>query len=66
MPAGCFLFFVMLLFMAEDPVFVILGCFAGLFYMLTPRAVYYSYPWDMPSMIFFTLSYLLWLKKRTA
>ena len=58
-----FLFFVMLLFMAEDPVFVIFACFAGLFYMLTPRAVYYAYPWDMPSMTFFTLGYLLWLKK---
>lgn len=59
-----FLFFAMLVFLVEDPIFIILGCFAGLFYMLTPRTSYYSYPWDMPSMLFFTLSYLLWLRKR--
>lgn len=59
-----FLFFVMLVFMVEDPAFIMLGCFAGLFYMLTPRANYYSYPWDIPSMTFFTLSYLLWVKRR--
>jgi len=62
--AWLFLFFVLLIFLLEDPVFVMLGCFAGLFYMLTPAANYYSYPWDMPSMMFFTLSYLCWLKKR--
>ena len=61
-----FLLFLILLFMAEDPVFVMFGCFAGLFYMLTPRAFYYSYPWDIPSMVFFTLSYLLWLRQKYA
>jgi len=58
-----FLFFVMIIFLVEDPVFVILACFAGLFYMLTPNAGYYSYPWDIPSMTFFTLNFLLWKKK---
>jgi hypothetical protein len=58
-----FAFFCMLILLVEDPVFVILGCFAGLFYMFTPRAEHYSYPWDMPSMTFFTLSYLLWIRK---
>ena len=58
-----FLFFVMIIFLAEDPVFVIVACFAGLFYMLTPNAGYYSYPWDIPSMTFFTLNFLLWKKK---
>ncbi len=64
--AWLFLLFLILLFMVEDPVFVMFGCFAGLFYMLTPRAFYYSYPWDIPSMVFFTLSYLLWLRQRYA
>lgn len=59
-----FLFFAMLVFLVEDPIFIMLGCFAGLFYMFTPLADHYSYPWDMPSMLFFTLSYLLWLRKR--
>jgi hypothetical protein len=58
-----FLFFVMIIFFVEDPVFVILACFAGLFYMLTPNSGYYSYPWDIPSMTFFTLNYLLWKRK---
>jgi hypothetical protein len=58
-----FVFFLTIIFLVEDPVFVILGCFAGLFYMLTPNAGYYAYPWDIPSMTFFTLNYLLWKRK---
>jgi hypothetical protein len=58
-----FLFFVMIVLLVEDPVFVILACFAGLFYMLTPKSGYYSYPWDIPSMTLFTLNYLLWKRK---
>jgi hypothetical protein len=59
-----FAFFVMLIFLVEDPIFVMFGCFAGLFYMFTPRAQHYSYPWDLPSMTFFMLSYLLWQRKK--
>lgn len=59
-----FLFFVMVLFLVEEPVFIILGCFGAMFYMFTPGAQYYFYPWDMPGMLFFTLNYLLWRRKR--
>lgn len=56
-------FFIMLLFLVDDPLFIIVACFAGMLYMFTPRANYYSYPWDMPGMVFFTLNYLLWRRK---
>jgi hypothetical protein len=58
-----FIFFLMLLFLVERPVFMILGCFAGIFYMYSPLANYYFYPWDFPSLTAFTLSCLLWQRK---
>ncbi len=58
-----FIFFLMLIFLADDPLFIITACFACMLYMFTPRANYYSYPWDIPGMTFFTLNYLLWRKK---
>ena len=62
--AWLFLFFVMLIFLVEDPLFVITACFACMLYMFTPKASYYAYPWDIPGMTFFTLNYLLWRRKR--
>jgi hypothetical protein len=62
--AWLFLFFLMLIFLVDDPLFIVTACFACMLYMFTPRANYYSYPWDLPGMIFFTLNYLLWRKKR--
>ena len=59
-----FIFFLMLIFLADDPLFVITACFACMLYMFTPKADFYSYPWDMPAMTFFTLNYLLWRKKQ--
>jgi hypothetical protein len=58
-----FIFFLMLIFLADDPLFIITACFACMLYMFTPRANYYCYPWDIPGMTFFTLNYLLWRKK---
>src|SRR5262249_4355043 len=57
-----FAFFMVLIFMVEDPLFAIVACFGCMFYMLTPKALLYSYPWDIPSMLLFTLNYLLWRK----
>ena len=62
--AWLLLFFLMLIFLADDPLFVIAACFAGMLYMFTPKASYYAYPWDIPGMTFFTLNYLLWRRKR--
>jgi hypothetical protein len=55
-----FAFFVMLVFLAADPLFAMVACFGCMFYMFTPKAFMYSYPWDIPSMLLFTLNYLLW------
>ncbi|HTQ52591.1 MAG TPA: hypothetical protein VMJ12_17925 [Candidatus Acidoferrales bacterium] len=58
-----FLFFAMLIFLVDDPLFVTTACFACMLYMFTPKASYYAYPWDIPGMTFFTLNYLLWRKR---
>jgi hypothetical protein len=58
-----FLFFAMLIFLVDDPLFAITACFACMLYMFTPKASYYAYPWDIPGMTFFTLNYLLWRRK---
>lgn len=55
-----FLFLAMLIFLVEDPLFMIVACFGCIFYMLTPKAALYCYPWDIPAMLFFTLNYFLW------
>ncbi|HMP81988.1 MAG TPA: hypothetical protein PKA41_04690 [Verrucomicrobiota bacterium] len=59
-----FLFFGMLVFLLKEPVFTILGIFAGMLYIFTPLAAHYFYPWDLPSVTAFTLSILLWQRKR--
>jgi hypothetical protein len=61
--AWLLLFFLMLIFLVDDPLFVMTACFACMLYMFTPKASYYAYPWDMPGMTFFTLNYLLWRRK---
>jgi hypothetical protein len=62
--AWLLLFFLMLIFLTDDPLFVITACFACMLYMFTPKTSYYAYPWDMPGMTFFTLNYFLWRRKR--
>jgi hypothetical protein len=57
------LFCVMIVFL-ENPVFIILGTFAGLIYMLTPEAAYYAYSWDMPSVTIFMVCFFLWQRKK--
>jgi len=56
------LLFVAILIFAPEPIFALLGCFAGLFYMLTPTSMGYSYPWDFPALFFFGLSFFLWMR----
>lgn len=57
-------FYLMLIWFFPNPLFLMFGIFAGLHYILTPAANYYLYPWDFPAMVFFTLNYLLWLRKK--
>jgi len=59
-----FAFFVVLIIFLENPLMVMFGTLAGMFYTLTPAAVYYSYAWDMPAIFFFTLGYFLWRQKQ--
>jgi hypothetical protein len=59
-----FLFFVVLIIFLQNPLLVMFGTLAGMFYTLTPAAVYYSYAWDMPAIFFFTLGYFLWRQKQ--
>ena len=57
------LIFTALLYLADHPLFVIPLVYAGMTYMLTPPDNVIITPWDLPSMIFWTISYLLWQKK---
>ncbi len=54
--------FSVLIAFEESPVFIVLAVFAGMMYYLTPPDNVVSYPWDMPSMFFFTLACLLWMR----
>ncbi len=58
--AWLLLLFVALVCFADHPIFIIPMVFAGLIYTLTPPDDITTYPWDMPSVFFFTLSFLLW------
>jgi len=58
------IFCTLIVYLKDKAPFIILGCFASLFYAMTPLAVHYHYPWDMPAMFFFTLCYLMWTKKQ--
>jgi hypothetical protein len=55
--------FVVLICLADNPLFVIPLVFAGMCYSLTPPDDVTIFPWDLPSMLFWTLSFLLWQRK---
>lgn len=57
------LIFAALICLADNPMFVIPLVFAGMCYSLTPPDDVTIYPWDMPSVFFFTLSFLLWQRR---
>lgn len=57
------LIFGVLICLADNPLFVIPLVFAGMCYSLTPPDDVTIYPWDMPSVFFFTLSFLLWQRR---
>ena len=57
------LIFATLICLADNPVFVIPFVFAGLCYSLTPPDAVTIFPWDLPSMFFWTLSFLLWQRR---
>ena len=58
--AWVLLTFTALVYLAERPLFVLPFVYAGLTYMLTPPESVIVTPWDLPSMFFWTLAYLLW------
>jgi len=55
-----FLIFVMLICLADNPVFVIPFVFAGMCCSFNSPGIATFYAWDLPAMFFFTLSCLLW------
>lgn len=57
------LIFTALIFLADNALFVIPLIFAGMIYVLTPPDDVIITPWDLPSMFFWTLSFLLWQRK---
>jgi hypothetical protein len=58
--AWLFLTFLMILWLVDNPLFVIALVFAGMGYAMTPPTQVTIFPWDMPSMFFWTLSFVLW------
>jgi len=61
--AWLLLIFGALIFLADNPLFVIPLVYAGMTYMLTPPDNVIITPWDLPSMFFWTVSYLFWQRK---
>jgi hypothetical protein len=61
--AWLLLIFAAFICLADNPVFVIPLVFAGMCYSLTPPDDVTIFPWDLPSMFFWTLSFLLWQRK---
>ncbi len=57
------LIFAAFICLADNPVFVIPLVFAGMCYSLTPPDDVTIFPWDLPSIFFWTLSFLLWQRK---
>lgn len=51
--------FLLLIVFRTDALLLLLGVFGGLMYNLIIPAGMYYYPWDMPTMFFFTLACLL-------
>lgn len=62
--AWLFLTFVAIICLADNPLFVIPLVFAGMCYSLTPLEEVTIFPWDMPSLCFWTLVVLLFQQKR--
>jgi len=61
--AWLLLIFTALIYLADNPLFVIPLVYAGMTYILTPPDNVIITPWDLPSMFFWTVSYLLWQRK---
>jgi hypothetical protein len=61
--AWLLLTFAVLIYLADNPLFVLPLIFAGMIYTLTPPDAVVITPWDLPSMFFWTLSFLLWQRK---
>ena len=60
-----FLLFLLLILFRRDALLIILGVFGGLMYNLTdPAQPPFYYPWDLPTMFFFTLACLLYDSRR--
>ncbi len=57
------LIFAILICLADNPMFVIPLVFAGLCCSPTPPDNVTIFPWDLPSVFFWTLSFLLWQRK---
>jgi hypothetical protein len=56
-----FLLFLILILYRRDALWIMLGVFGGLMYNLTDQTQPpFYYPWDMPTMVFFTLAFLLY------
>jgi hypothetical protein len=62
--AWLFLTFAAIILLADNPLFVVPLVFAGMCYSLTPLDYVTIFPWDMPSMFFWTVAGLCWLRKR--
>ena len=60
-----FLLFLLLILYRRDALLIMLGVFGGLMYNLTDSAQPpFYYPWDLPTMFFFTLACLLYDSRR--
>lgn len=62
--AWLMLTFIVLICFMENPAFIISAVFAGACYTLTLRRDVIVFPWDVPSMFFFTLACLFWMRGR--
>ena len=61
--AWMLLLFTTLIYLADNPLFVLPLVYAGMTYILTPPDNVIITPWDLPSMFFWTVAYLLWQRK---
>jgi hypothetical protein len=55
--------FLLVMAMVGEPILPMLGIAAGMFYNLNPTSEGYLFPWDTPSMFFFTLVFLFYQRK---
>jgi hypothetical protein len=59
-----FLLFLILILHRKDALFIMLGVFCGLMFNLMIPSGQWFYPWDMPTMLFFTWACLLYDKRQ--